>query len=65
MSIMNPFGRRKVAAPPDLAGDPTAELTRVLSRIEAHLGELSARTRQLDKLDHRLKGIEKALREIY
>lgn len=64
MSFLNPFRRRKVHEPMELSGDPAADMTRALLRIEAHLSELTSRTRNLDRLERRLQGIEQALRQI-
>ncbi|GGD14179.1 hypothetical protein [Pyruvatibacter mobilis] len=56
--------RRRTPPPPQLTGDPAHDMTQVLLRIEAHLSDLSDRSRQLEKLDRRLQGIETALRQI-
>lgn len=63
MSIMTLFQRRR-SPPRPQTGDPVTDMTEVLLRIEAHLGELSARSRDIEKLEKRLQGIEAALKQI-
>ncbi len=64
MSLFNPFRKKQAYTPPPLTGDPGRDATEILLRIEAHLGELATRSRNLDRLEKRLQGIETALKHI-
>jgi hypothetical protein len=64
MPSLNPFKRRTPQPIQPSSGDPVKDMTEVLLRIEAHLSDLSARAKSIDKLERRLQGIETALKHI-
>ncbi|GAA6157148.1 hypothetical protein NBRC116588_26210 [Pyruvatibacter sp. HU-CL02332] len=64
MPSLNPFKRRTPQPIRPSSGDPVKDMTEVLLRIEAHLSDLSARAKSIDKLERRLQGIETALKHI-
>jgi len=64
MPSLNLFRRQAPEPRHPATGDPVRDMTEVLLRIEAHLSELSARAKSIDKLERRLQGIETALKHI-